>query len=255
MDGYQLLRADNPGPMTLEGTNSYLLRGPAGSPAVLVDPGPDDQAHLAALAASGPIGLIVLTHGHADHSAGTARLAELTGAAVRAADPAYARGGAVLVEGEEIELAGVRLRVLATPGHTPDSICLLWLRAGRCALLTGDTVLGRGPSVIAHPEGDLADYLATLRRLRQLTDAENAEVDLLLPGHGPVVSPAADVAELLQAAQRHRLLRLEQVRQAAARGMASPAQIVADVYAGLDPRLRRAAEASVAAQLVYLRGV
>src|SRR6266536_5202284 len=154
--------AANPGIMTLDGTNTWLLRAPGSPDAVVVDPGPDDKAHLAAVVgAAGRVAGILLTHGHADHSAGAARLHELTGAPVRALDPAHRLGDEGLAEGDVVAAAGVELRVWATPGHSSDSLSfVLDSGGGPPAVLTGDTILGRGTTVVAYPDGDLGAYLA-----------------------------------------------------------------------------------------------
>ncbi|MGH3326386.1 MAG: MBL fold metallo-hydrolase, partial [Streptomycetales bacterium] len=157
--------------MTLDGTNTWVLAEPGAGRAVVVDPGPDNEAHLRAVAgaveaAGRRTGLTLLTHRHADHSAGARRFAELTGTAVRALDPAFRLGDEGLAGGDVVEVDGLELRVLATPGHSGDSLSFL-LPADR-ALLTGDTVLGRGTTVVAHPDGRLGDYLDSLRRLRGL---------------------------------------------------------------------------------------
>lgn len=241
--------AANPGPMTLNGTNTWLIAEP-GSPSVLVvDPGPDDEAHLrrvAALAAAAGqrVARILLTHGHLDHSAGSARLAELTGAPVLALDPAFRRGSGELSPGDVLTDAGCEVRVVAAPGHTADSVCLLLPADG--ALLTGDTVLGSGTTVIAQ-DGSLADYLATLDRLRALADAERLRV--LLPGHGPLLADPAGVLDFYIA---HRRERLAEVRAALAAGDRTGEQIVARVYAEVDPALWPFARWSVRAQLDYL---
>lgn len=236
--------APNPGPMTLEGTNTWVLRASAEPTCVVVDPGPLHERHLAAVASCGPVAVVLLTHGHADHSAGAARLAELTGAPVRALDPAHRLGAEGLGEGDVVAAAGVELRVLATPGHTADSLSFLLSGPdGTPAVLTGDTVLGRGSTVVAHPDGVLADYLDSLHRLRALGEVG------VLPGHGPEL-PSAAVA-----AQRyldHRLERLEQVRAAVAAGASTPQQVVEAVYADVDQVLWPAAKLSVRAQLAYL---
>lgn len=241
--------APNPGPMTLDGTNSWVLRGTDQRDCAVVDPGPLDDAHLRRLNDFGPVTTILLTHRHPDHSEGVARLRELTGATVRAADPGLcAGGGEPLVDGAEVNVAGLRLRVLATPGHSSDSVCLL-LPDDR-ALLTGDTVLGRGTTVVAHPDGRLGDYLDSLRRLRDLVAGE---VDTLLPGHGPV---GQNPLQMLDFYLSHRQERLEQV--AAARADlgrdASAIDIVRAVYADVDESVWPAAELSVRAQLDYLDG-
>jgi glyoxylase-like metal-dependent hydrolase (beta-lactamase superfamily II) len=236
--------------MTLDGTNTWLVWAPGSTRAIVVDPGPDDEPHLSAvLGAAQERGLQVastlLTHGHLDHSAGARRFAELTGSEVRALDPAHRYGGEGLADGERIEVDGLRLEVLATPGHTTDS--LSFLLPGLQALLTGDTVLGRGTAVIAHPDGRLGEYLSSLARLRDL--CASTGVELLLPGHGPVLEQPTDA---LQGYLTHRQARLEQVRQAVAAGARTAPEVVAMVYAEVDPVLWPAAELSVRAQLDYL---
>jgi glyoxylase-like metal-dependent hydrolase (beta-lactamase superfamily II) len=243
--------AANPGPMTLDGTNTWLLAEPGGRRAVVVDPGPDDETHLAAVQAAATgrgvhVGLILLTHGHPDHAEGAERLHKQTGAPVRAADSAYRLGGPGLVDGDVVELDGLEVVVVGTPGHTADSVCF-HLPADR-ALLTGDTVLGRGTTVVAPPDGRLGDYLASLRRLRTLVLA--TESTTLLPGHGPVLP---DASAVLAAYLAHRSERLDQVREALAAGHRSTPEVVRHVYADVAPALWPAAELSVRAQLDYLR--
>ena len=234
-----MLLAPNPGPMTLEGTNTWVLRAPGARGCVVVDPGPLHEGHLAAVAAQGPVEVVLLTHGHLDHSEGAARLAELTGAPVRALDPAHRLGSEGLAEGDVVAAAGVELRVLATPGHSGDSLSFVLPDA----VLTGDTVLGRGTTVVAHPDGVLGDYLASLRRLRELGPLA------VLPGHGPELPSAGEVAEHYL---RHREARLEQVRAAVEAGARTPDEVVAAVYADVDRALWPAARLSVQAQLAHL---
>ena len=239
------LLAPNAGPMTLDGTNSYLIAAPGSPDIVVVDPGPLDEAHLAALAAAGRVELVLVTHRHADHSAASARFAALTGAPVRAFDAAYCVNGDPLVDGELIVAAGTSIRVVATPGHTDDSVCLHLPGDGPTgSVLTGDTILGRGTSII---DGALADYLASLERLRAIGPA------IVLPAHGPVLP---DLAAICDAYLAHRHERLDQVRAALATlgRDASIAQVTDVVYAQTDAAVRFAAEASVRAQLAYLRG-
>lgn len=285
-----VLRADNPGPMTLDGTRSYVLRAPGSATCVVVDPGPDDAAHLDALAAAGPVELVLVTHRHADHTAGAPGLRERAGAPVRAADAAHCHGGEPLRDGEVIEAAGLRVVVLATPGHTADSVCLVLpddgplapadlagggtrpgdatpgdTRSGDAAtgsagspsgttVLTGDTVLGTGTTVIAQPDGSLGAYLASLDAIESVASAGTGRATGL-PGHGPVV---ADLAERVRAYREHRLERLAQVRAALdALGLTAGAddaveRVVARVYAVVDPSVRGAARQSVAAQLTFL---
>lgn len=239
--------ANNPSPMTLDGTNTWLLRAPGVERAIVVDPGPDDAAHLAAVvAAAGAVETILLTHGHPDHSEGARALHELTGAPVRALDPSFRLGSEGLVDGDVVRGCGLELRVLGTPGHTSDSLSFVLESDGPAAVLTGDTILGRGTTVVAHPDGVLADYLDSLRRLERLGDAT------VLTGHGPELPRAGEAAAFYLA---HREQRLEQVRAALALvgPDATPRQIVEVVYTDVDPVLWPAADLSVAAQLEYLR--
>ena len=240
--------ADNPNPMTLDGTNTWVLRAPDAPDAVVVDPGPDDAAHLAAVQqAAGRVSAILLTHGHLDHSEGARRLHELTGAPVRALDPAHRLGDSGLGEGDVVAAAGVEVRVWATPGHSSDSLSFLLDDGATRAVLTGDTILGRGTTVVAYPDGDLGQYLASLRRLAELGDAT------VLTGHGPELARAGEAAERYLA---HREERLNQVRAALETlgPRASARDIVEHVYADVDRAVWWAAELSVRAQLAYLRG-
>ncbi|SDG41980.1 Glyoxylase, beta-lactamase superfamily II [Sinosporangium album] len=239
--------APNPSVMTLDGTNTWVVG--AGESVIVIDPGPLDEIHLRRVAAhvgDRRVESILLTHGHDDHSGGARRFAELTGAPVRAADPRHRLGEEGLAEGDVVAVGDAELHVYATPGHTFDSVCL-WLPHDR-ALFTGDTVLGRGTTVIA-PEGDLADYLRTLDRLRELVGSLAA--DVLLPGHGPVV---ADPEAVVAAYVAHRRERLAQIRAAQALGAVTPREVVEIVYADVDRTLWPAAEMSVRAQLAYLEG-
>ncbi|MEO8906440.1 MAG: MBL fold metallo-hydrolase [Microbacteriaceae bacterium] len=241
------LRAPNPGPMTLTGTNSYLIAA-AGSPSVVVvDPGPLDEPHLSALASAGRVELVLLTHRHRDHTESRERFAALTGAPVRAFDRAFCIGAEPLTDGEELRTAGASIRVIATPGHTSDSVCFHLPEDGPAGIvLTGDTILGSGTTIIDSPDGTLADYLRSLSVLSALGHA------LVLPAHGPMV---ADLVAICDAYRTHRQERLEQVRGALeALGQDSSVEAVTDfVYAQTDAAVRFAAEASVRAQLTYLR--
>jgi glyoxylase-like metal-dependent hydrolase (beta-lactamase superfamily II) len=254
IDGFRTPRATcllapNPSPMTLDGTNTWLIAEPGSASVVVVDPGPEDEGHLQrvraeAVAGDRRVAKILLTHGHSDHSAGAARLAELTGAPVQAADPAYRLGPEGLADGDVVTAAGCELRVMAAPGHSADSVCLLL--AADNVLFTGDTVLGRGTTVIG-TDGNLGDYLRTLGQLRDVT--ADREVGLLLPGHGPMLT---DPLGALDYYLSHRKERLDQVRSALAAGAKTPAEIVAMIYTDVDRSLWPAAEWSVRAQLDYL---
>jgi glyoxylase-like metal-dependent hydrolase (beta-lactamase superfamily II) len=254
IDGFRTPRATcllapNPSPMTLDGTNTWLIAEPGSASVVVVDPGPEDEGHLQrvraeAVAGDRRVAKILLTHGHSDHSAGAARLAELTGAPVQAADPAYRLGPEGLADGDVVTAAGCELRVMAAPGHSADSVCLLL--AADNVLFTGDTVLGRGTTVIG-TDGNLGDYLRTLGQLRDVT--ADRDVGLLLPGHGPMLT---DPLGALDYYLSHRKERLDQVRSALAAGAKTPAEIVAMIYTDVDRSLWPAAEWSVRAQLDYL---
>ncbi|MCU1537684.1 MAG: Zn-dependent hydrolase, glyoxylase [Humibacillus sp.] len=237
----------NPSPMTLDGTNTWLLGEPGSDEVVVVDPGPLDEAHLADVVervrASGRrVALTLLTHGHLDHAEGADRFHELTGAPVRG----FGRGHDDVRAGETIVVGGLELLAVPTPGHTSDSFSFV-LPADN-TLLTGDTVLGRGTTVVAWPDGNLESYLDSLAHLESLTRA--GAVTSLLPGHGPTVEDAAATVTFYL---RHRAERLEQVRAAVAAGATSAGQVVATVYADVPRSVWPAAEQSVQAQLEFLR--
>lgn len=161
--------APNASVMTLDGTNTWIVSEPDSDSAVVIDPGPLDDAHLrnvvdTAEKAGKRIALTLLTHGHPDHAEGAARFAGLTRTNVRALDPALRLGDEGLGAGDVVAVGGLELRVVPTPGHTADSLCFHLPADG--AVLTGDTVLGRGTTVVAHPDGRLGDYLDSLRRLQ-----------------------------------------------------------------------------------------
>jgi glyoxylase-like metal-dependent hydrolase (beta-lactamase superfamily II) len=242
--------APNPGMMTLDGTNTWVLREPGARRSVVIDPGPLGDGHLEALLeAAGEVGVVLLTHAHLDHSEGAAAFASRVGCGVRALDPSYRLGGEGLHDGDVVAVDGLELHVVGTPGHTSDSLSFVLPADG--AVLTGDTVLGRGTTVVAHPDGKLGAYLDSLERLHRLASAE--EVHRVLPGHGPVIDDALAVLDFYLA---HRKDRLEQVRQALVTlgDAATPREVVEHVYVDVDPVLWGAAELSVRAQLEYLRG-
>ncbi|HET9654059.1 MAG TPA: MBL fold metallo-hydrolase [Kineosporiaceae bacterium] len=242
--------APNPGPLTLDGTNTWVLSAPGSNSALVVDPGPDDEGHLHAVLAAvrergARVVSVLLTHGHPDHGAGARRFAELSGAGVRALDPAQRLGGEGLADGDVVAAGELELRVVATPGHSGDSLCFLLPAAG--ALLTGDTVLGRGTTVVAPPDGRLVDYLASLHTLEGV--CADAEPDWVFPGHGPVLPRPGEVVRHYL---RHRRERLAQVSAAVADGARAAREVVERVYADVDRSLWPAAELSVRAQLDYL---
>lgn len=238
-----VLLEENPGSMTLEGTNTWLLSAPDAPATVVVDPGYEDEPHLSRVVAAGDVELILITHQHPDHAQGAPWLATSVNAPVRAFDPTLCRDAPPLTDGEEITAAGLTLTVVHTPGHTPDSVCLRVTHDGTSATLTGDTVLGRGTTVLT----DLGDYLSSLRAL-----AAEPPATLALPGHGPELPDLATTAREYLA---HREARLNQVRAALTElgEDATPRQVVELVYADVDKSLWGPAEWSVQAQLDYLR--
>ena len=243
--------APNASPWTLDGTNTWLLQAPGATEAIIIDPGPADEDHLLEVVAKvaardARITSILLTHGHIDHSAGARRLAELTGAPVRAVDPMHRHGGEGIEAGDVVTAGDLAVHVIATPGHSSDSVCFLLPDEG--SLLTGDTVLGRGTTVVAWPDGRLSEYLVSLARLRDL--AERQGIERILPGHGPILDAPA---EILTAYLDHRIARLDDIRAAVAAGAGSTAEVVALVYVNTPRELWPAAELSVRAQLQHLR--
>lgn len=226
-----LVRAPNPGPMTLDGTNTWVLRAPEATECVVIDPGPLIEQHLAAVAGHRPVGTVLATHAHPDHVEGVPRFRELTGA------------GEPERPGEFTAAGGIRIRTLATPGHTADSVCFLAEYDDDRVVFTGDTILGRGTTVVAHPDGDLGDYLDSLRHLALLGPVP------VLPGHGPALVSCVDAASFYL---DHRVGRLAQVRAARESGARTATDVVERVYADVDRSLWPAAELSVRAQLAYL---
>jgi glyoxylase-like metal-dependent hydrolase (beta-lactamase superfamily II) len=213
--------------MTLDGTNTWVLRFEPAAPAIVIDPGPLHERHLRAVAAAGPIETVLITHRHPDHVEGLDHFLELTGARVATGDG---------------EHAGLAVRALPTPGHTADSVCFEVTAGDERAVFTGDTILGRGTTVVAWPDGVLGDYLDSLERL-------TAYPFPALPGHGPALADCAAAARFYLA---HRRARLDQVRAAVAAGAGTPAEVVDVVYRDVGADLRAAAEWSVRAQLAYL---
>jgi len=234
--------APNPGPLTLDGTNTYLLGVPGSGALVVVDPGPDLPAHRAAVEAAvaradAQVAAVVVTHHHPDH-ADAAGWATAWGARLLAGDPELVEGAERVPDGTVVEAGGVAIEAVATPGHASDHLCLRVRATG--VVLTGDHVLGRGTTVVAWPDGDMGQYLQSLRRLGGLGAAR------LYPGHGPPLDdPAAVVADYLA----HRMQREEQVVAALTAGDRTAAEVVARVYADVDPALHPAAQRSVRAHL------
>lgn len=238
--------APNPSPMTLEGTNTYLVGAAGAGAVVVVDPGPDLGAHREAVESActtldAEVAAVVLTHHHPDH-AEAAAWAQAWGAPLHAFDPTLVGAPAApLGDGEALRAAGVELEPVYTPGHASDHVCLRV--RDNDVVLTGDHILGRGTTVVTWPDGDMAAYMASLERVGALG------ASALYPGHGPAVAdPGGKVREYLD----HRLEREQQVLDALTAGDATPQQIVVRVYADVDPVLHPAAQASVRAHLAKL---
>lgn len=238
-DLVRLVRADNPSPLTLTGTNTYLVgdRAP-----VVIDPGPNDAEHLErVLDEAGAPALVVITHRHPDHAAG----AEEFAAMARAPLAAFAHEGAHLcasaapiTDAQRIDVDGTALVALHTPGHASDHLSFV-LERDR-TLFTGDHVLGTGTSVVAFPDGDMNAYMASLERARAVGATR------IYPGHGPVVEDPATVLDYYIA---HRLEREQQVLAAIDAGDRLVTEMVARIYAAYDVAVHSAAAMSVRAHL------
>lgn len=254
--------APNPSPMTYRGTNTYLLgRGAV----AVIDPGPDDPAHIAALqAALAPgeqITHILLTHSHRDHSLGVPLLQQATGA------PSYAFGDSraglrpalaamgdlgggegvdtgfapdhCLTDGAEVMVGALPVRALWTPGHMGNHLCFV----SGARVFSGDHVMGWATSMVSPPDGSVTDFMRSLERLQ----AQRAQV--LYPAHGaPVTDPAARITHLLH----HRRTREAQILQALQGGAATPAALAAQIYTDVAPLLLPAATRNVLAHLLDL---
>jgi len=239
------VRAANPSPLTLTGTNTYLLGVPASGEIVVVDPGPDQPDHRTAVegaiaSAGAHVTAVVVTHHHTDHAEAIGWAADW-GAPAYAFDPERVPGSRPLVDRATVPVTGLRITALHLPGHCSDQVCLEVAETG--AVLTGDHILGAGTTVIAWPDGNLGQYLASLQELRRRAPR------VLYPGHGEVLAdPIARIDELAA----HRALRTEQIVAALRAGVETVPEIVARVYPDLDPRLRPAAGRSVQAHLADL---
>ena len=240
--------APNPGPLTGPGTNTYLV---GTSELAVIDPGPDDESHVEAIvrAGAGKIAWILVTHTHRDHSPAARALRERTGAPVvgRVAPEASRqdrrfRPDVQPTDGERVVLADVALRCLATPGHASNHLCFLLEQGG--VLFTGDHILGHVSPVILPPDGDMADYLDSLRRLREMP------LTVIAPGHGPMLPRPAEVIDALV---QHRLAREAKVCAALeCSGTTTLEELLVVVYADVDPALHELARHSLLAHLLKL---
>lgn len=242
--GVVAVRADNPGPLTLTGTQTYVI---GVERVVILDPGPLDAAHLDRIdtvVAGRPVTAVCLTHSHRDHTEAAAAASERWGA-LRALGETLERlglDGVPLVDEESIDLGpDLEFRCLSTPGHSGDH--LSYLLGPARDLFTGDLVLGTGSSIIVHPDGSVRAYLASLARLASLRPKR------LMPGHGPVVPEAA---KRLEACRVHRLERTKHVLRAVESGARTLEDIRTAVYWELPESHHRAAEFSIRAYLAYL---
>ncbi len=247
-EGLVRILAPNASPMTLDGTNTYLVYG-GNRAAYLVDPGPTDAAHFGRIAEAiearrlEPRG-VVLTHHHIDHSESAHRFSREWGVPILAGALEDPGSPAILVEeGDTIDLDGQRLTAMHTPGHTADHLCFM-LPSGRA--LTGDHVLGRGTSVVAYPDGDLERYLRSLLQL------ESAGPRGMYPGHGPELSEET-AADVLDYYISHRMYRISQVLEAFSDVRTSVADAVRGIYGQSIPAgLFFAAELSTRAAIAML---
>ncbi|MEI6418202.1 MAG: MBL fold metallo-hydrolase [Sphingomonadales bacterium] len=253
------LLAKNPSPFTFTGTGTFVVGQPGGTVAV-IDPGPNDPAHLRALAdglAGETVSHIVITHTHLDHSPAAPALKAATGALIVGCAPlvlsddgpradagfdaSYAPDQ-IMADGDSVAGPGWTLTAVHTPGHTSNHLCIAL--AEEKALFTGDHVMGWSTTVVAPPDGDMADYMASLEKLIARDDA------IYHPTHGePVTEPQRFVKHLLA----HRRQRENQVIRAIGEGLVTVPQMVAAMYAQVDKRLHPAAGRSVLAHLIDLQ--
>lgn len=242
------VRAANPGPMTLDGTNTWVIAAPE-EPALVIDPGPDTDEHRENIlrACVDGIDQVWLTHHHPDHSEMARGLAEATGAVVRALDYRLSTAEP-LHDAHAYRVGACTLEVVWIPGHTTDSVGILLTGSDTGPeFFTGDMVLGEGTTVIAHPDGDLADYFGSLDKMQRLV-AERG-VRRFLPGHGQIIDdPATKLAEY----RTHREERLDQVQAVLDTGITDVEQVVERIYGQLTGKLRWAAERSAMAQIDFL---
>jgi glyoxylase-like metal-dependent hydrolase (beta-lactamase superfamily II) len=240
------LLAPNPSPVTFDGTNSWVLHEPGRRGSVIVDPGPDDPGHLSALVElaldqGGRVDAILLTHGHPDHSAGVRETARKTGARVFGASSRWCDQ---VIGGGTLDLGGLRVDVIPTPGHSSDS--LSFHLPAEQSMLTGDTVIGRSAPAIMHPDGRVDQMIDSLELIKKLLAGGEP---LVLPGHGPLVTDPAGQLSLAVAAREARLAQAERAVDAGCRTVSA---VALRMYGPFDERIRIGIEATVRAHLRYL---
>jgi glyoxylase-like metal-dependent hydrolase (beta-lactamase superfamily II) len=240
--GIRRLVAPNPGPMTYHGTNTWLIDEPDG--VVVIDPGPDDACHVRAIqdAAGQRIRRILVTHTHPDHVGAVPALRAATGAPVAGFAKPWAAGFAPDVTLAESEPIG-SLVALHTPGHASDHLCFAHASSG--SLFSGDHVMSWNTSIVALPDGDMAAYMANLRRLLPRGDM------IYFCGHGP---PLPEPQKLVRAMLGHRLAREAAIVAAISDESRNAAEITSILYAALSPNLAKAARLTVEAHLAKLQG-
>ena len=227
------ITAPNPGPFTLDGTNTYLV-----DEHLVIDPGPNIASHVDAIRDAMPgLTTILITHRHADHAPAAVPLKQATGARIVAPRNVLDETDEVIAGGEVVE----GLEVIATPGHTNEHVCFL---SPDGDLFTGDTILGFGTTAIFPPDGNMADYLRSLRKLRAL------EPRRIFPAHGPTRD---DAVALIDEYIEHRLAREQQIVDALAKGAKTQGELRELIYPDLDARLHGAAEIQIEAHLIKLR--
>lgn len=230
--------APNPGPLTLDGTQTWLI-----GDSTVIDPGPDIPAHIDAIAAAMPrLTTILITHRHADHAPAAVPLAARTGASIAAPDGVFDDSVPTrrLRDEQTIATDDGDLRVIATPGHTNEHVCFI---SNEGDLFTGDTILGRGTTAIFPPDGHMGRYLESLTRLRAL------EPETIYPAHGPM---RTDARALIDEYITHRLERERQIAEAIDAGATDVSAIRERVYPDLDPRLAAAADVQITAHVIKL---
>ncbi|WP_267386026.1 MBL fold metallo-hydrolase [Sphingomonas sp. GC_Shp_3] len=252
------LLAPNPSPFTYTGTQLYLV---GQRELAVIDPGPDAPEHIDAIVAAiagRPVGAIVITHTHRDHSPASRPLAAITGAPIVGCAPlAQANTGPrleagfdtdyapdrVLADGDTVAGEGWTLSAIHTPGHTSNHLCFALAEAN--ALFSGDHVMGWSTSVVAPPDGDMTDYMASLDKVLRRDDR------IYYPAHG---DPIDNPRRLVRGMMGHRKQREGQILRLLRDGARPLPEMVERMYVGLDPRLRPAAGCSVLAHLIDLRG-